>query len=153
MMNEYQVSPAHRFLLASTRPRAGPTTIPPTAISVRCLMAAYRTPPFFFGCSTWSTTAAPSAADAILVPFLVQGMGSAPTLTAATEPACNATFRASSQLMFCSLSRGLGPACADFGLACRLLWDSPRDGRGRARDVVVYEEPARVVRGRRMELR
>lgn len=76
--------------------------------------------------------AAPSAADAILVPFAVQGMGSEPTLQAAMVPACSATLAASSQFMSCSLSHRVELACADAGLVWRLWWERPRAGPGRA---------------------
>lgn len=82
-------------------------------------------------------------------------MGSEPILTAATVPACSATLAASCQSMLWNLSRPLGPSCADLGLACRVPWERPRAGRGRVRAArgVVYEEPARLARGRRMALR
>lgn len=71
------------YRFPATAPAVGPITIFATAASAICLIAAYLIPPLFFGLSTWSTTAAPSAADAIFVPFTCQGIVSDPTLIAA----------------------------------------------------------------------
>lgn len=124
-------------------------------------MAAYLTPPRLFGLRTWSTTAAPSAALAILVPFVLQGICSVPTFIRATPPAWRATLAASSQG---KSSQGIllvfGFVCLlllVLGFVCLLLWDRPLTGRGRGRgrtrEAEVYDDPARFICGRRMALR
>src|SRR3569833_105941 len=100
----YRFSRLPRFM-------AGPATMFPMAISATWRMAAWRTPPFFLGCFVArkvSTTAAPRAALATLVPFSpIHDPGWVCTLRAAMAPALTA-HRAS-----CShgiRSTGLGAA-------------------------------------------
>lgn len=141
--NSYRFLPPLPILLS-----VGLTTMLPTTTSARCLMAAYLIPPRFSGLRTWSTTAAPRAALATLVPFVLQGICSVPTFINATPPAWRATFAASSHA---KSSHGI---FLDFGFPrCRLLLDRLLTGRGRAlvrvRYAELYEDPARFICGRR----